>query len=59
MNETTLGTCGNCGGRVVMPLVWHGVGEPPKYCKSCGATPSYGPTIPMRESQPVKRTDRS
>lgn len=55
MEETTLGTCGNCGGRVVTPRVWHGVGEPPKYCKSCGAEPAYGPEIPMRQAQQSKK----
>jgi hypothetical protein len=45
----TIGTCGNCGGPVQTPTVWHGVVPPTPTCAHCGATAlaNYGPTIPM------------
>ena len=44
-----IGTCSLCGGRVVVPKVWHGVTPPVPTCESCGATkrPEYGPVIDM------------
>lgn len=34
-----LGECGNCGGSVVVPTVWHGIYPPKPSCTSCGSTP--------------------
>lgn len=49
MNEQIIGTCSICGGPVYTHVgPWHGVIPPPKWCGSCGAKPSYGPTIPMK-----------
>lgn len=53
MSETTIGTCGNCGGPVVRMNEYWGVGPfPPPACRSCGAVAknSYGPVIPMGPS---------
>lgn len=42
------GTCGNCGGRVVVPLHWMCVLPPEERCESCGATVAkHGPVLPM------------
>jgi hypothetical protein len=45
----TIGTCGNCGGPVVVPDMWGGPLPAPAHCASCGARPqsTYGPIIPM------------
>jgi len=47
--KTTVGTCGCCGGRVSVPMVWHGVVPPIPTCESCGATvrQAFGPVLPM------------
>ena len=49
INSQTIGTCGNCGGPVTVPMIWHGVNNPTPRCERCYATPreSFGPTIPM------------
>ena len=46
----TIGTCGNCGGRVSVPDAWMGVVPPIPSCDSCGAIPvnPHGPVIPMQ-----------
>lgn len=51
----TIGTCGNCGGRVSFPT--HMV-NPVARCESCGATPreSFGRIIPMN---PPKDKEKS
>jgi len=51
----TIGTCGNCGGPVQTPTVWHGVVPPTPTCAHCGATAlaNYGPTIPMEPPTPT------
>lgn len=50
-NEQIVGTCGNCGGPVVMPTIWHSILKPPRICKNCGvhATEDYGPVLPMEK----------
>lgn len=51
--EYTVGTCGNCGGPVRMPAIWHGVKPPPKRCAWCGAEArDFGPVIPMAPERP-------
>lgn len=47
--KTTIGTCGNCGGPVTVPSVWHGVIHPTPKCDRCGATPreAFGPVMEM------------
>lgn len=43
-----IGTCSNCGGRVTVPEIWHGINPPVPQCESCLATAKApGPTIPM------------
>lgn len=45
-----VGTCGNCGGPVLMPYVWTSIGPRPCACASCKAVPAqdYGPVLTMR-----------
>jgi hypothetical protein len=48
INDTVLGTCSNCGGRVTIPFHWMSVVPPVPTCESCGATAlPNGPVIPM------------
>jgi hypothetical protein len=53
--NTTVGTCGNCGGPVQVPTAWYGVNEPTPTCAHCGATAkrNYGPTLPMDAAKPA------
>lgn len=39
MTKKIVGTCGNCGGNVTVPMVWHGIYPPKPSCDSCGASP--------------------
>lgn len=45
----TIGTCGNCGGRVSVPRAWMGIHPPVPRCESCGARIKnpWGEAIPM------------
>ena len=49
MTMNTVGTCGNCGGPVQVPLVWFGTVPPTPTCAHCGATTraNHGPVLPM------------
>lgn len=49
MSEKTVGTCDQCGGRVAVPSVWHGMIPPIPVCQSCGAKVKqpWGPKLPM------------
>jgi hypothetical protein len=49
INERVVGTCGNCGGPVVVPIYFHSVVMPTPTCRGCGATvkADYGPRLPM------------
>ena len=46
----SLGTCGNCGGRIIMDMY---TTRPKPYCESCGARPkeAFGP---VREMEPPR-----
>lgn len=50
MNDRHVGTCGDCGGRVMVPSVWFGVVPPEPTCVRCGATaaPLDLPVMRMR-----------
>jgi len=52
--NTTIGTCGNCGGRVSVPTTWSATVPPTPMCESCGSVPlnPHGPPMPM---QPIPR----
>lgn len=54
MLEKTIGTCGNCGGPVTVPIVFWSVRRPRPTCAACGATPkqAYGPVIEMETDRP-------
>lgn len=54
--DCTVGTCSNCGGRVILPEIWMGVIPPVPTCRSCGATHKqpYGPVIEMERPDPDK-----
>lgn len=47
--NTTVGTCGNCGGPVQVPAAWYATIPPT--CAHCGATAKtdHGPMLPMNE----------
>lgn len=53
--NTTVGTCGLCGGPVLVPSAWYGLIPTTPTCAHCGASakPSYGPVLPME-----RRTDK-
>lgn len=52
INGPVIGTCGNCGGPVSVPAIWHGVSRPTPRCERCHAAPqqSFGPILPMRST---------
>lgn len=52
MTTQIVGTCGNCGGPVEVPTVWHGIYPPAPACRHCGATAKqdFGPRMPMNPS---------
>lgn len=48
LNDHEVGRCGNCGGAVVVPMMWHGIQKPTPTCEDCGSTAATsGPVIPM------------
>lgn len=51
----TIGTCGNCGGRVSVPEMWGATVPPVPTCEACGARQrqSHGPVIDME--RPAKQ----
>lgn len=57
MSNMTVGTCSICGGRVSVPMVWHGIIPPTPTCENCGAVAAqHGPVIPMQPATPVRIT---
>jgi hypothetical protein len=54
----TIGTCGNCGGRVTVPELWSATVPAVPTCEACGARQkqSHGPVIDM-EPKSVRRLD--
>lgn len=59
--NTTIGTCGACGGPVTVPSVWMGVIPPVPTCERCGrqAANGYGPKIPMQDDAPAPQPIRT
>lgn len=52
-NRQVVGTCGNCGGAVVLPKVWMSVIPPVPTCESCGATAAqHGPVMSVNPPPP-------
>ncbi len=53
MNRT-IGTCSNCGGRVVVPTVWMSVVPPVPHCEKCGSSAAqpHGGVIEMEPKKP-------
>lgn len=49
--DTTVGTCGNCGGRVTVPESWYATIPPTPTCVRCGAAAkmTHGPVLPMEQ----------
>ena len=49
--DTTVGTCGNCGGAVTVPAAWYATIPPTPTCVRCGAAAKmqHGPVLPMEE----------
>ena len=55
-NRQVVGTCGNCGGAVTLPIVWMSVVPPVASCEDCGATVAQGgPILPMNLPTPPLR----
>jgi len=52
INDKVVGTCGNCGGPVTVPAVWHGTVPPVPTCRNCRAVAKqdHGPVMPMEPS---------
>lgn len=50
----TIGTCGRCGGPVIVPQLWMGVFPPTPQCAHCGAEPHacHGHVLPMKAPAP-------
>ncbi len=59
MSDRVIGTCGSCGGPVVVPFVWHGVVPPVPACSQCGSQvkQGYGPVLPMEDTNPSSDMD--
>jgi hypothetical protein len=59
MRDKVVGTCGNCGGRVLNYSILHIVGPfPPGICESCGAEEATsGPVLPMKPTRPKPSLD--
>lgn len=49
MSNHVIGTCGNCGGPVSLPVAWYGTQRATPTCENCGAKAkvAHGPTLPM------------
>lgn len=54
MNKQTVGTCGNCGGKVSVDTIYWSIVPPRPQCERCGsfAAEDYGPVIQM-EPKPL------
>lgn len=52
MTVKTIGTCGNCGGPITVPMFWGGPTPAPAHCDWCGARPKrvFGPEFEMEPS---------
>jgi hypothetical protein len=52
MNKATVGTCGNCGGAVMVDTIFYSVVPPRPQCTRCYAYAGedHGPVIPMEAS---------
>ena len=52
MSVIQVGTCGNCGGPVEVPVAWMGIYAPTPTCRQCGATPreAFGRRMEMNPS---------
>lgn len=54
VDDRIVGTCGNCGGEVCVPIAFHSTQQPTPRCTRCGSTPKVsGPVIPMNP-EPVR-----
>jgi len=48
--KQVVGKCGHCGGRVMVPTIWHGINPPVPECESCHAqvdVAAHLPVLPM------------
>lgn len=54
MSKRVVGTCGNCGGAVTVPVVFLSVVPPTPQCDSCGSRPAnaFGPVVKMEPARP-------
>ena len=55
MSKRVIGTCGECGGAVGIPVVWMSIIPPTPSCFSCGAVPEnpHGQVMAMKK-RPIK-----
>jgi hypothetical protein len=51
--KKTIGTCGNCGGRVSIPEAWLGITPPIPTCESCHTEVDqpHGPALKMKPAR--------
>ena len=49
-----VGTCGNCGGPVMVPDLWGGIIPPTPTCANCNSTAKagFGEVLPMEKPKP-------
>ena len=59
-NRQVVGTCGNCGGAVTLPIFYMSVIPPVPTCEECGATVRpHGPVLPMNPPRRIWTGDRT
>lgn len=56
MSDAVLGRCSLCGGDVVLPRHWAGVGPAPRTCAACGAVESKS-NLPVIQMERPKTED--
>jgi hypothetical protein len=57
MNDRHVGTCSLCGGRVMLPSIWHSVIPPEPTCERCHAT-AAPPELPVMKMRPQRNAIR-
>ena len=56
-NHNVTGTCGECGGPIISPILWSGTEQPNEWCMHCGQIPKsniwarFGPIRTMKPKE--------